>query len=93
MRIAVRTFFFDIDFICQMQNLSEAICAYISIHWIGKTKASLRSFATEHDIDEKTARQIKNAAKTPYKIGLYTLAKICNSRGISLETFFKLIKK
>lgn len=74
-----------------MSELSIKICAYINREWIGKWDGSIRSFAIEHDIDEKTVRQIINIGKTPYKISLYTLEKICTARDITLEEFFGLI--
>lgn len=74
-----------------MRELSAEICDYINKEWITPWNGSARSFAEEHDIDEKTVRQITNFKKTPYKIGLYTLEKMCNSKGLTLENFFKLI--
>ncbi len=76
-----------------MQNLYDAICEYIAYEWIGTTGDSVRAFANDHDIDEKTARQIKSSKKKPYRISLFTLEKICTSRGITLQEFFKLIKR
>jgi hypothetical protein len=76
-----------------MQNLYGAICEFINREWIGTREDSIRAFATDHDIDEKTARQIKNAKQTPYRISLYTLEKICAARGLTLHEFFKLIKR
>lgn len=52
-----------------------------------------RAFATDHDIDEKTVRRIKEWQTRQYKITIYTLEKICTARKISVEEFFKLIKK
>ena len=76
-----------------MQNLYNIICEFISKEWIGPSEESARSFASNHDIDEKTVRRIKDWKNTSYRITLYTLEKICSSRGITLQEFFKLIKK
>lgn len=93
MRITVRIIFLEKVFICQMRDLSVDICDYINKEWIAHWKGSTRSFADDHDVDEKTVRQIIDIKKTPYKIGLYTLEKLCNSRGITLEKFFSLIRR
>jgi hypothetical protein len=53
----------------------------------------MRSFADEHDVDEKTIRQIIDFKNTSYKISLYTLHKMCNARDLTLEEFFRLIKR
>jgi len=65
-----------------MQNLYNIICEFISKEWIGPSEESARSFASNHDIDEKTVRRIKDWKNTSYRITLYTLEKICSSRGI-----------
>lgn len=74
-----------------MRNISDAICEYINERWIGTSKDSLRAFALDHDIDEKTVRQINNSKEKPHNISLNTLEKICKARGITLHQFFKLI--
>lgn len=76
-----------------MSNLNIEICNYINEEWIAKWEGSIRSFADEHDVDEKTVRQIIDIKNTPYKIGLYTLENMCTARGIKLETFFRLINR
>lgn len=76
-----------------MRDLYNIICEFISHEWIGTREESVRSFATNHDIDEKTARRIRDWKNSPYRITLYTLEKICSSRNITLEEFFKMIKK
>lgn len=55
---------------------------------VGKSN---RLFANEHDIDEKTARQIKDIDKKKYAITIETLEKICTAKDISLKEFFNLI--
>ncbi len=76
-----------------MRELSVEICDYINREWIAHWEGSTRSFADEHDVEEKTVRQIIDIRQTPYKIGLYTLERMCKSRGITLEHFFSLIKR
>jgi hypothetical protein len=91
MRTVVRTILFCKQFICYVRDLYDIICEYISREWIGTRDNSIRSFATDHDIDEKTARRIAGWKVTPYRITLYTLEKICSSRNITLEQFFKKV--
>ncbi len=76
-----------------MSHLSIEICNYINDEWISKWNGSIRSFADEHDLDEKTVRQIMDIKKKSYKIGLYTLENMCKARNITLEHFFKQIKR
>jgi len=76
-----------------MKDLYDIICDFISKEWIGPSEASARSFANNHDIDEKTVRRIKDWKNSSYKITLYTLEKICSSRNITLQEFFRLIKR
>ncbi len=93
MRTVVRIILPYTVFICYVRNLYDSICDYISREWIGSRLNSVRSFATNHDIDEKTARRILDWKKKSFKITIYTLEKICLSRDITLEEFFKLIKR
>lgn len=74
-----------------MLRLDELICRHIQQEWIVPWSGSLRSFATEHDIDEKIVRKILHYKQTPYQISLSTLEKICRSRNLTLELFFKQI--
>lgn len=74
-----------------MQDINIVICEYIDKEWIKNT--SNRAFANEHDIDERTVRQIKKVKETYYSISITTLEKICDARGITLSDFFKLIKR
>lgn len=53
--------------------------------------SSNRAFAIAHDIDEKTARRIKEIKKKDYSISIETLKKICAAQGIKLSEFFKII--
>jgi hypothetical protein len=93
MRTAVRSIFFNKGFICSVRDVYDTICDYITREWIGSREESVRGFATDHDIDEKTARRIRDFKTSPYKITLYTLEKICTSRKVTLEEFFSLIKR
>ncbi len=70
-------------------EINKTICNYISKQWIAKAK-SKRSFALDHNVDEKVVRKISQ--KDGYNIPLKTLYKICEARGIRLSTFFKQIE-
>lgn len=63
------------------------INSFIASKWIREAK-SIRTFAVDHGIDEKTARRIADP-KDNYKIGLETLNKICEARNMKLSDFFK----
>ena len=76
-----------------MKALNVVICEYINKEWIDPWKGSIRAFAIHHDIDEKTVRSIIDFKETPYSINLYTLEKMCNAEEITLEEFFRLIKR
>ena len=70
-------------------DINRKVCNYIAKEWI-KTSRSNRNFALDHNIDEKTVRKILK--DEGYRIPLKTLYKICESRNLKLEEFFKLIK-
>ena len=93
MRTPVRIRFYYNHFICYVRSIYDAICEYISREWIGSREDSIRAFASSHDVDEKTVRRIEAWKTSPFKITIYTLEKICLSRGITLEEFFKIIKR
>lgn len=76
-----------------MQDLYDIINDFITREWIGPSEESARAFATNHDIDEKTVRRIKGWKEASYQITIYTLEKICTARDLTLEEFFKLIKR
>lgn len=86
-------YFFLERFYLLMRELSTEICDYINREWISTWEGSVRSFAEEHDIDEKTVRQIANFKTTPFKISLYTLEKMCKARKVSLQSFFKSLDR
>lgn len=93
MRTVVRMFFLNKVFICLVQDLYDKICEFITSKWIDAFDGSIRSFATNHDVDEKTVRKIKNWKEEHYKITIVTLEKLCKSRDLTLEDFFKQIKR
>ncbi|CAA0229376.1 Transcriptional regulator [Tenacibaculum maritimum] len=72
-----------------MEDINKEVCGYIASNWIKEHK-SIRSFALDHYIDEKTARKIRQ--KGGYRMPISTLKKICDSRKISLSTFFSLLE-
>lgn len=74
-----------------MKKVNVIICEYISKEWIGES--SNRTFAKDHDIDEKTVRQIKNIKTKNYSISIETLEKICEARDFTLSQFFASIKR
>ncbi|WP_297332246.1 helix-turn-helix domain-containing protein [Flavobacterium sp.] len=69
-----------------MKDKNRLIVEYIAREWVDKAE-SQNYFATEHNIDEKTVRRIKN--DKDYQISLITLMKICEAREIKLFEFFK----
>ena len=69
-----------------MFNINEEIYNYISVEWISKYPSN-RSFALDHDIDEKIVRKILD--ENEYRIPVETLKKICDSRELKLSDFFK----
>lgn len=77
-------------------EITIAICKYIYTNWVSKAK-SQRDFASKCEIEESTVRKIKNmalgTAKTEYNMSIKTLVKICRKRDITMEEFFRVIKK
>lgn len=73
-----------------MESINKLVCNYIAEQWIKKSKSN-RSFALDHNIDEKTVRKILHI--DGYAIPVTTLSKICEAREVSLSDFFQLIKK
>jgi len=71
-----------------MTDINKRICNYITKEWLKESKSN-RSFAIDHNIDEKTVRKILQ--KDGYRMPVKTLQKICESREIQLSHFFKLI--
>ena len=71
-----------------MININKRICNYIASEWIKKSKSN-RSFAIDHNIDEKTVRKILQ--RDGYRMPVKTLQKICEAKEIKLSSFFELI--
>ncbi len=71
-----------------MKDKNRIIVDYIALEWAGKAK-SQSAFASEHNIDEKTVREIKYNKN--YNMSLKTLIRICEARDIKLTDFFKLL--
>jgi len=71
-----------------MIDINKKICNYIVKEWIKDSKSN-RSFAINHNIDEKTVRKILQ--NDGYRMPVKTLQKICESRELKLAEFFKLI--
>ncbi len=67
-------------------NVNKKVCNYIAKQWIAVSKSN-RSFALDHNIDEKTVRKILK--DEGYIIPLETLSRICEAREIKLEDFFR----
>jgi len=71
-----------------MVDINKHICNYVASEWIAMSKSN-RSFAIEHNIDEKTVRKILQ--EDGYRIPVKTLQKICDAREIKISGFFELI--
>ncbi|MFH7000964.1 helix-turn-helix domain-containing protein [Flavobacterium bizetiae] len=71
-----------------MKDKNRIIVDYIALEWAAKAQ-SQSAFASEHNIDEKTVRNIKY--NKGYNISLKTLIRICEAREIKLSDFFKLL--
>lgn len=70
-------------------DINKQICNFITSNWIPSSKSN-RSFALDHNIDEKTVRKIRN--ENGYRIPVSTLKDICDARELKLSDFFKLIE-
>jgi DNA-binding Xre family transcriptional regulator len=71
-----------------MVTINKTICNYIAKEWISKSKSN-RSFAIDHNIDEKTVRKILK--DSGYNMPVKTLQRICEAREILISDFFILI--
>jgi len=71
-----------------MSNINKKVCNYIAKEWICKSKSN-RSFALDHNIDEKTVRKILQ--ENGYRIPLRTIEKICEAKEIKMSTLFRLV--
>jgi len=73
-----------------MVDINKRICNYIASEWVIKSKSN-RSFAIDHNLDEKTVRKILQ--KDGYRMPVKTLQKICVAKEIKISDFFLLIKQ
>lgn len=90
MRPYVRIIYYSNIFLClTMQDINKLICNYIALEWVSISKSN-RSFAINHNIDEKTVRKI--LLKEGYRIPVETLQKICEAKELKISEFFKLLK-
>lgn len=71
-------------------DINKRVCNFIADKWIKDSKSN-RSFALDHNIDEKTVRKILQP--DGYRIPLKTLYKICEAKEISLSDFFSMFEK
>ncbi|WP_397364517.1 helix-turn-helix domain-containing protein [Olleya sp. R77988] len=71
-----------------MIDINKKICNYIAKEWISTSKSN-RSFALDHNIDEKTVRKILK--KEGYRMPVKTLQKLCEAREIKISDFFILL--
>ena len=79
-----------------MKALGLVINQYIINNWLSEYKYpdgkyKYTEFAKIHYVEEKIVRKIAN--EKDYSMSIETLEKICSSRDITLEQFFKLIKR
>jgi DNA-binding Xre family transcriptional regulator len=70
-----------------MSSINKKVCNYIANEWVSISKSN-RSFALDHNIDEKTVRKILQ--ENGYGIPIGTIEKICEAKEIKLSSFFKL---
>jgi DNA-binding Xre family transcriptional regulator len=89
MRTTVRMILIKYFSFCFMEKINEKICLYIIKNWM--KAMSNRAFAIANNIDEKTARRIKEIKKKDYSISIETLKKICAAQGVKLSDFFEKI--
>lgn len=73
-----------------MVDINKRICNYIAVEWVIPSKSN-RSFAIDHNIDEKTVRKILQ--EDGYRIPVRTLQKICEAKEIKISAFFELINQ
>jgi DNA-binding Xre family transcriptional regulator len=73
-----------------MSDINKKVCNYIANEWISSSKSN-RSFALDHNIDEKTVRKILQ--ENGYRIPIETIEKICEAKEIKLSTFFSLLEE
>lgn len=71
-----------------MINANRKIVEYIRDNWVIPLDNNSK-FATDHNIDEKTVRRIRE--DHTYQISLITIQKICEAKELKLHEFFKMV--
>jgi len=71
-----------------MKKANRKIVEYIRDKWVMPLNNN-SLFATEHNIDEKTVRRIKEDES--YQISLVTIMRICEAKNLKLHEFFKIV--
>ncbi len=71
-----------------MIRANRKIVEYIRDNWVIPLDNNSK-FATEHNLDEKTVRRIRE--DHTYQISLITIQKICEAKELKLHEFFKLV--
>lgn len=71
-----------------MINANRKIVEYIRDNWVIPLDNN-NKFATDHNIDEKTVRRIRE--DHTYHISLITIQKICEAKELKLHEFFKMV--
>jgi hypothetical protein len=75
---------------CQSHNVK---CEFISNEWTGTRDDSLRLFAQITTLMRKLPGELGIGKLLRIESPYYTLEKICSSRNITLEEFFRKIKR
>ncbi|GEN72135.1 MULTISPECIES: hypothetical protein [Chryseobacterium] len=71
-----------------MIKANRKIVEYIRDKWVIPLDNNSK-FATEHNLDEKTVRRIRE--DHTYQISLITIQKICEAKELKLHEFFKMV--
>ena len=71
-----------------MIKANRKIVEYIRDSWVIPLNNNSK-FATEHNLDEKTVRRIRE--DHTYQISLITIQKICEAKELKLHEFFKMV--
>ncbi|MDC8102674.1 hypothetical protein [Chryseobacterium rhizosphaerae] len=71
-----------------MIKANRKIVEYIRDNWVIPLDNNSK-FATEHNLDEKTVRRIRE--DHTYQISLITIQKICEAKELKLHEFFKMV--
>lgn len=71
-----------------MINANRKIVEYIRDNWVIPLDNNSK-FATEHNLDEKTVRRIRE--DHTYQISLITIQKICEAKELKLHEFLKMV--